>query len=72
MGFSVPLTRWFRSTLRRLFEELVLDRGAFTASLFDPSAVEGWWRQHQRGVRDFGPHLWALLALEAWGRRFLR
>jgi asparagine synthase (glutamine-hydrolysing) len=70
MGFSVPLARWFRQDLRAPFEERVLARDAYVASLFDPAPIRRWWSEHQSGLRDHSYPLWALLALEHWGRRF--
>ncbi len=70
MGFSVPLARWFRGELRAPFEERVLARDAYVATLFDPAPIRRWWGEHQSGVRDHAYPLWSLLALEHWGRRF--
>ena len=72
MGFSIPLARWFRSELKGLFEERVLTQDAFIGDLFNVNSIRQWWVQHQRGTRDYSPHLWALLVLECWGRRFMR
>lgn len=71
LGFSVPLSRWFRDELKGMFEDTVLAKDAFVGELFDLSAVRLWWAQHQRSTREYSPHLWALLVLECWGRRFL-
>jgi asparagine synthase (glutamine-hydrolysing) len=71
MGFSIPLAGWLRSSLKEAFEDSVLARDAFIAPLCDPAAIRRWWGQHQRGTRDYACHLWALLVLERWGRRFM-
>jgi len=71
MGFSLPLAQWFRGELKRSFEERVLAKGAIVAELVDQAPIRQWWAQHQRGTRDYAPHLWALLVLECWGERFL-
>jgi asparagine synthase (glutamine-hydrolysing) len=71
MGFSLPLAQWFRGELKRSFEERVLAKGAVVAELFDQVPIRQWWAQHQRGTRDYAPHLWGLLVLECWGERFL-
>jgi asparagine synthase (glutamine-hydrolysing) len=71
MGFSVPLAHWFRGELKPLFEERMFAKNAFVSELMDPKAVRGWWGQHQRGLRDYSNHLWALLILECWGQRFI-
>lgn len=70
MGFSLPLAQWLRHELRVLFENEVFAHGAFLGELFDLELVRKWWEQHQRGTRDYASHLWALLVLEHWGKRF--
>ncbi len=72
MGFSVPLARWFRGDLKGVFEERVFSHHGFIGDLFDVSPIRRWWAQHQRGIRDYSTHLWALLVLECWGERFVR
>jgi asparagine synthase (glutamine-hydrolysing) len=72
MGFCLPLADWFRGDLKGLFERRIFSPAAFIGGLFDPAAIQRWWEQHQRGTRDYAPHLWALLVLECWGARFMR
>jgi asparagine synthase (glutamine-hydrolysing) len=72
MGFSLPLAHWLRSGLKNMFQERVFAKDAFLGELFAPEPIRGWWTQHQRGMRDYSPHLWALLVLECWGRQFMR
>jgi asparagine synthase (glutamine-hydrolysing) len=71
MGFSVPLAQWFRTDLKGMFEGWVFSKDAFIGSLFNLDSVQQWWNQHQRRTRDYSYHLWALLVLERWGRRFV-
>jgi asparagine synthase (glutamine-hydrolysing) len=71
MGFSIPLARWFRKELKGTFEEKVFSRESFVSTLFDLTPVRHWWAQHQSGIKDYSYHLWALLVLECWGRRFM-
>ncbi|MBN1464473.1 amidotransferase 1, exosortase A system-associated [candidate division KSB1 bacterium] len=71
-GFSIPLAKWLRTSLRPLFEANVLASDSFAASLFNMPQVRLLWNQHQRGTRDYGSHLWALLMLESWAKKFLR
>jgi asparagine synthase (glutamine-hydrolysing) len=39
--------------------------------IFEPAALERLVDQHQRGVRDHSPALWALLMFEGFCRRVL-
>jgi asparagine synthase (glutamine-hydrolysing) len=71
MGFSIPLAHWLRTELKPVFEEHVFSRHAFLNNWFEPAPIHRWWDQHQRGTRDYSYHLWALLVLEYWGKRFV-
>jgi asparagine synthase (glutamine-hydrolysing) len=70
MGFSIPLARWFRGELKGVFEARVFAKDAFLQTFLNPDTVQQWWTQHQRGTRDYAFHLWALLVLECWGKKF--
>ncbi len=72
MGFSIPLAQWLRGDLKRVFEERIFSKDAFLENLFEPHAIRHWWNQHQRGTRDYSCHLWALLMLECWGKKFMK
>jgi asparagine synthase (glutamine-hydrolysing) len=68
MGFAVPLQEWFRSTLKPVFEGLVL-RPAMER-YFDLGAVRDIWKSHQGGQRNHGRDLWILLMLACWDDRY--
>jgi len=72
MGFSIPLAQWFRSALQGTFEESIFTKNAFIGSFYNQDVIRLWWRQHQRGTRDYAPYFWALLILECWGQKFAR
>lgn len=71
MGFSIPLANWLRKGLKGTFEEKVFSPESFVSTLFNLAPIQQWWVQHQRGTKDYSCHLWALLVLECWGRRFI-
>jgi asparagine synthase (glutamine-hydrolysing) len=64
MGFSPPLAQWLRSSLRPLFESLVLS--ASMEKFFRPAEARRLWNEHQSGVRDHSRKLWNLLVLASW------
>ncbi|MEK7744125.1 MAG: asparagine synthase (glutamine-hydrolyzing) [Elusimicrobiota bacterium] len=70
MGFGIPLGPWFRGRLKSYWEELVLSPEALGRGYFEPAALKTIWEQHQRGTRDHGYRLWALLMLELWHREY--
>lgn len=71
MGFSIPLAEWLRKELKVPFEQQLFAQKTITGEFFDIQPIRQWWNQHQWGVRDYSPWLWALLVFERWGRRFL-
>ncbi|MCD6400232.1 asparagine synthase (glutamine-hydrolyzing), partial [candidate division WOR-3 bacterium] len=66
MGFSVPLAQWFRQTLRRPFESLVL--AARMEEYCNLREMRRLWREHQAGFRNHDRKLWNLLMLSCWDR----
>jgi asparagine synthase (glutamine-hydrolysing) len=67
-GFAVPLQRWFAGPLASVLNDLVLDNGRSTEYL-EPRIVRLLFEENQRGRRDHGIQLWAILMLELWLRR---
>jgi len=67
MGFGVPMGEWFRSSLKPVFEALVMRR-EFSAYV-DPAPVKRVWEMHQSGRRDYSRELWSLLMLACWDDR---
>jgi asparagine synthase (glutamine-hydrolysing) len=63
-GFSVPLASWFRTALRPVFENTVLqpDMQEFVCE----DEVRRMWTAHLSGFRDHSRALWSLLMLALW------
>ena len=70
MGFQAPLAKWFRTSLRPVFQEAVLAPGG--SEYFDPGVVGRMWNEHQSGAYDHGRKLWTLLVFILWTRQWLR
>jgi len=68
MGFGVPLGRWFRTDLRHLPGEVLLDPQAIARGYFERREVERLIAEHQLGRADHSLKLWVLLQLEMWHR----
>ncbi|HUH02531.1 MAG TPA: asparagine synthase (glutamine-hydrolyzing) [Kofleriaceae bacterium] len=64
-GFSLPVKRWFRTTLRDHARDVLLSGAAAGRGLFRRDRVEALIARHQAG-EDHGDRLWNLLALEVW------
>ena len=68
MGFSVPLAAWFRSSLKPVFEAVVL-RDDLERYLSLPQ-VRNLWSEHQSGLHDHSRKLWNLLMFAHWDLRY--
>jgi asparagine synthase (glutamine-hydrolysing) len=68
MGFGIPLGGWFRGPLKDYWADRVLSREALGRGYFEEKRLRALWNEHQRGRRDNGYRLWALLMLELWHR----
>jgi asparagine synthase (glutamine-hydrolysing) len=68
MGFGVPLARWFRTELRDLPAEVLLDRASVDRGYFRRSELERIIREHHECTADHSARIWSLLQLELWHR----
>jgi asparagine synthase (glutamine-hydrolysing) len=69
MGFSVPLAEWFRTSLKPVFESMVLGKEA--GAFIDLAEARRLWAQHQSSVFNHERKLWNLLMLAMWQSRRL-
>ncbi|MDA8242640.1 MAG: asparagine synthase-related protein, partial [Elusimicrobia bacterium] len=70
MGFGIPLGPWFRGELRGYWADRCLSQKALSRGYFREAELRRLWDEHQRGARDHGYRLWALLMLELWHGQF--
>ena len=70
MGFGIPLGPWFRGELKEYWGGTCLSQKALARGYFKPETLRRLWDEHQRGARDHGYRLWALLMLELWHKQF--
>ena len=70
MGFGIPLGPWFRGELKDYWAGACLSEKALGRGYFKREELFRLWDEHQRGARDHGYRLWALLMLELWHRQF--
>ena len=70
MGFGVPLSHWFRGSLREFVRDHLLSEGFRSRGITSPGFVEHLIQEHERGRRDNADLLWALLMLEVWFRNW--
>lgn len=70
-GFSVPLGDWFRTDLREMVGDLLLDRRSASRGYFKPGVVQRLVDEHWRGTVAWEDQLWSLLMLESWHRMLI-
>jgi asparagine synthase (glutamine-hydrolysing) len=70
MGFGIPLGPWFRGALKDYWAGACLSQKAMGRGYFKKEELFRLWDEHQRGARDHGYRLWALLMLELWHKEF--
>jgi len=71
VGFTVPLSPWFRGPLRELLADTLLSRRARERGWVDPDAVRIAVEDHLGGRRDRARELWTLLTLELWHQAWI-
>jgi asparagine synthase (glutamine-hydrolysing) len=70
-GFAVPLAQWFRSELRHVPRETLLDSSFLGRGMFRESCIRELIEQHDSGAYDNSKKLWALIQLELWLKTFV-
>lgn len=70
-GFAVPVDNWFRGPLKNYLSSNILSSKALKRGYFKKEALHQIVEDHVRGRSDYGQHLWGLLVLELWHKRFM-
>ena len=66
MGFGVPLSLWFRASLRTFLWDHLTSASFLGRGIVSPAFVRQMLREHDSGRRDNAHWLWSLLVLELW------
>lgn len=61
MGFSVPLSNWFRHELKDQLREIVLSKEMLGSGLFNETTLQRMINQHQSGQKELSQQLWSLM-----------
>jgi asparagine synthase (glutamine-hydrolysing) len=69
-GFDIPAHHWMRTTLRPLLEEAVNERTVSDSGIFRWDAIEQVMQSHFTRRANLGYHLWGLLILFLWMKRW--
>ena len=71
VGFTVPLSPWFRGEMREMLADTLLSPTALGRGYFDAGVLRGYVEDHIAGRRDRGRELWTLLTLELWHQQWI-
>jgi asparagine synthase (glutamine-hydrolysing) len=69
-GFDIPAHDWFRGALRELLLDTLSAHAVAAAGIFDSRAIQSLIRDHMERRRNVGYHLWGLLTLFLWMRKW--
>lgn len=69
-GFDIPAHGWFRGILKPLLLETVNRRAVEDTGVFEWPAVEAVMKAHLERRANYGYHLWGLLTLFLWIKRW--
>jgi asparagine synthase (glutamine-hydrolysing) len=69
-GFDVPAHDWFRNVLRPLLLDTLTPKAVDGSGVFEYAAVQSLIRDHMERRVNVGYHLWGLLTLFLWMKRW--
>jgi asparagine synthase (glutamine-hydrolysing) len=70
-GFSIPLHEIIKNELRGVVEDNILSGNCRLAEYFEIKSIKNLWQDHLKGTADYSNHLWSLLILELWLKKYL-
>jgi asparagine synthase (glutamine-hydrolysing) len=70
IGFDIPAHDWLRGCLRSLMMDVLLDGASDHAKLFRRDLIETYIRQHLERKINVGYHLWGLMVLFLWMKKW--
>ena len=69
-GFDIPTHDWFRGTLRGMLMDTLTPEAIAATGVFDAAAIDTLIRDHMERRVNVGYHLWGLLTLFLWMKRW--
>jgi asparagine synthase (glutamine-hydrolysing) len=70
VGFDIPIHDWFRGALKPLLLDTLCEDAVSSSKLFRWTAVERLLREHLERRVNWGYHLWGLVILLIWMKRW--
>lgn len=72
VGFSVPLSRWFRGELREMCYDRICNRNGLLRDMFSQKILHEILDSHCSFRKDNSHKIWALLGLAIWDDVFIK
>ena len=69
-GLDIPIHEWFRGPLRPLLLETLSQESVKLVGVFSPYRILDLLHRHLSRQANLGYHLWGLLTLHLWMRRW--
>ena len=70
MGFDIPAHQWLRGPLRSLLLDTMQEAAAEYKTVFRPGVLQEFVRQHLERRVNIGYHLWGLMLLFLWMKKW--
>ena len=64
-GFSAPIEKWLKSSLKEWGEELIIDDSKYSEFL-NKNIIQKKWLEHQKGLKNWDQSLWTVLIFIDW------
>ncbi len=65
-GFTVPIAQWLTTSLKSWAEQLLAPATIKADGIFNPSAVQILWNEHQNHRANHAKALWTLIVFQHW------
>ena len=69
-GLDIPAHEWLRGPLRGLVQDVLAPESVERAGIFSPEAISNLVERHMTRQENLGYHLWGLLTLHLWMKRW--
>ena len=70
-GFSIPLHLIIKNELKGMIENNILSENSIISEVFSVQKIKDLWNDHLEEKADYSNHLWSLLMLELWLKKYI-